>query len=139
MDASEGVVGGVTVTLTESSKGWVRSSKSVGDGSFLFAPVIAGLYSVRVDRAGFATEQTDNLKIEVGQQASVPFARMRRRSRRRDRRERLSATSHIQRPDPVPANWWKRSRERDGFAIPATNQWRAGSNSSIGLPSGSSI
>ena len=71
LDASEGVVGGATVTLTETSKGWVRTSESAGDGSFLFASVIAGVYSVRVDRSGFATEQMDNLKIEVGQQASV--------------------------------------------------------------------
>ena len=71
LDASEGVVGGATVTLTETSKGWVRTSESAGDGSFLFASVIAGVYSVRVDMSGFATEQMDNLKIEVGQQASV--------------------------------------------------------------------
>src|SRR4051794_26463640 len=71
VDASEGLVGGVTVTLTENSKGWIRSSESAGDGTFLFASVISGVYSVRVERAGFATEQMDNLKIEVGQQASV--------------------------------------------------------------------
>ena len=71
VDASEGVVGGATVTLTETSKGWVRTSESASDGSFLFASVIAGVYSVRVDRSGFATEQMDNMKIEVGRQVSV--------------------------------------------------------------------
>ena len=68
---SDAVVAGATVTLTETSKGLVRESKSAGDGSFLFASVIAGVYSVRVEMSGFATEQMDDLKIEVGQQASV--------------------------------------------------------------------
>ena len=71
LDTSEGVVGGATVTLTETSKGWVRTSESGGDGSFLFASVIAGVYSIRVDMPGFNTEQMDDLRIEVGQQAAV--------------------------------------------------------------------
>ena len=49
LDGSEGVVGGATVTLTETSKGLVRTSESAGDGSFLFASVIAGVYSIRVE------------------------------------------------------------------------------------------
>ena len=71
LDTSEGVIGGATVTLTETSKGWVRTSESGGDGSFLFASVIAGVYSIRVDMPGFSTEQMDDLRIEVGQQAAI--------------------------------------------------------------------
>ena len=70
-DASESVVVGAAVTLTETSKGWVRTSESDGDGSFLFASVIAGVYSIRVDMPGFNIEQIADLRIEVGQQAAV--------------------------------------------------------------------
>src|SRR3954452_11299267 len=71
LDTSEGVVAGATLTLTETSKGWARTSRSGGDGSFLFASLVAGLYSVRVDMPGFNTEQMDQLRIEVGQQAAI--------------------------------------------------------------------
>src|SRR5438128_145250 len=71
VDESDAVVAGATVTLTETSKGLIRDSKSAGDGSFLFTSAIASVYSIRVEKSGFATEQMDNLKIEVGQQASM--------------------------------------------------------------------
>src|SRR4051795_2189061 len=71
LDASDRLVAGAKVSLTETSKGLVRTSETTGDGTFLFLSVVAGNYSVRVEMAGFITEQMDGLKIEVGQQASV--------------------------------------------------------------------
>jgi len=71
LDASGAVVGGARVTLTETSKGWVRTSESGRDGSFLFASVIDGLYTIGVDKPGFNTEKVGGLRIEVGQQAAV--------------------------------------------------------------------
>src|SRR5262249_2893046 len=71
LDPSEQLVAGAKVTLTETSKGLVRRSESGGDGSFLFLSVLAGAYSLRVEMPGFITEQMDDLRIEVGQQASI--------------------------------------------------------------------
>src|SRR5436309_708922 len=71
LDAADRLVAGARIALTETSKGLVRTTGTTGDGTFLFLSVLAGNYSVRVDMAGFATEQMDGLRIEVGQQASI--------------------------------------------------------------------
>lgn len=71
LDASEQMVKGATVTLTETSKGLVRKAESGEDGSFLFVSVLAGIYAIRVEMPRFITEQMDDLRIEVGQQASL--------------------------------------------------------------------
>jgi hypothetical protein len=70
-DASDQLVLGAQITLTETSKGLVRKTESDGGGSFLFPYVLAGNYSVRVEMPGFATEEMEALRIDVGQQASV--------------------------------------------------------------------
>jgi hypothetical protein len=70
-DQSGAAVAGAEVSLKEESKGLVRSSETDGIGSFLFLAVIAGVYSLRVEKPGFSTEQIEGLSIEVGQQASI--------------------------------------------------------------------
>src|SRR5881394_3941391 len=70
-DASGGVVADAKVTLTEGSKGLVRESQSDRGGSFLFPALIAGVYSIRVEKNGFNTQEMDGLLIEVGQWVSV--------------------------------------------------------------------
>ncbi|MEO8596030.1 MAG: carboxypeptidase-like regulatory domain-containing protein [Candidatus Solibacter sp.] len=71
VDGSDRPVPGARVTLTEPSKGLIRNSESGADGSFLFASVLAGAYSVRLEMAGFITRQIEGLKIDIGQEASV--------------------------------------------------------------------
>ncbi|HEX6881546.1 MAG TPA: carboxypeptidase-like regulatory domain-containing protein, partial [Terriglobales bacterium] len=71
VDASDRVVPGARVTLTETSKGLVRHFESGNDGSFQFASLLAGSYSVRVEMPGFTVERIDELLIEVGQEASI--------------------------------------------------------------------
>jgi len=70
-DESGALVAGAKVSLTEESKGLVRGSESDSAGSFLFTSVIAGGYSMRVEKEGFNTEQVQGLRIEVGEQASL--------------------------------------------------------------------
>jgi hypothetical protein len=70
-DPSGEAIDGAAVTLTETSKGLVRETESSGDGSFVFLSVLAGDYSVRVEKTGFTTERMNDLHIEVGQQASI--------------------------------------------------------------------
>jgi hypothetical protein len=71
VDGSDRQVPGARVTLIETSKGLVRTSDSGADGSFFFVSVLAGDYSVRVEKPGFATQQIEGLKIDVGQEAFV--------------------------------------------------------------------
>src|SRR5689334_16522770 len=73
VDPSDQVVSGARVTLTETSKGLVRESTSGDDGSYFFLSVIAGRYSVKVERPGFVTEEVNAVSIDVGQQASIGF------------------------------------------------------------------
>ena len=70
-DESGALVADAKVSLTEESKGLVRESKSDRSGSFLFPAIIAGVYSIRVEKPGFSPEQINGLKIEIGEQASV--------------------------------------------------------------------
>ena len=70
-DESGAVVADAKLILTEESKGLVRESESSRDGSFLFPSLIASVYSVRVEKEGFSTEQMNDLRIEVGGLASI--------------------------------------------------------------------
>ena len=71
VDDSDRQVPRARVTLIETSKGLVRNTDSAIDGSFLFASLLAGKYSVRVEMPGFVTQQMDGLRIDIGQEASV--------------------------------------------------------------------
>ena len=71
LDPSDRFVPGATVTLTDKSKGFVRRSESGNDGFFLFASLLAGIYSIRVEVPGFVGEEMDDLMVEVGQQVSL--------------------------------------------------------------------
>lgn len=70
-DDSGASVAGAKIILTEESKGLVRESESSRDGSFLFPSLIAGIYSVSVQKEGFSTEQMNALRTEVGELASI--------------------------------------------------------------------
>ena len=70
-DESNAVVAGARVILTEESKGFVRDSESDSGGAFLFPSVIAGSYSLRVEKPGFSSVRMNDLTIVVGEQASV--------------------------------------------------------------------
>ena len=70
-DGQESAISGAKVILIEESKGLARESLSDASGFFLFPPVGAGIYTVRAAKVGFSTYQMDDLKIEVGQQATL--------------------------------------------------------------------
>jgi len=73
-DDSGASVGAAKIILTEESKGLIRESESNRDGSFSFPSLIAGLYSVRVEKEGFNREQMNDLRIEVGGVASIDLS-----------------------------------------------------------------
>jgi hypothetical protein len=65
-DDSGGSVAGARLILTEESKSLIRESVSGRDGSFLLPSLIAGVYSVRVEKEGFSTERMNGLRIDIG-------------------------------------------------------------------------
>jgi hypothetical protein len=64
-------VAGARILLTENSKKLVHESVSNRDGSFQFPSLIAGVYSVHVEKDGFSIEEINDLRIEVGGLASI--------------------------------------------------------------------
>ena len=70
-DESNALVAGAKVILTEEFKGFIRESESDSEGAFLFPSVIAGSYSVQVEKDGFSVGTMQDLRIEVGEQASI--------------------------------------------------------------------
>src|SRR6478609_3819849 len=70
-DESGAMVADARINLREESKGLFRDSRSDRGGSFLFPAITAGVYSVRVEKQGFSPEQIDDLRIDIGEQASL--------------------------------------------------------------------
>ena len=70
-DDSGASIAGAKLILTEEYKGLVRESESNRDGSFLFPSLIAGVYSVRLEKEGFKAEQMKDVRIDVGEVVSV--------------------------------------------------------------------
>src|SRR4051794_21008400 len=73
-DQSGAVVPDARIFLRHETKGLERVALSDSGGSFLFAAVIAGIYSVRVEKPGFAAQEMQGVRIDVGEQASVAIA-----------------------------------------------------------------
>jgi hypothetical protein len=81
-DPSGAVVSGAKITITEKSKGVSSVRTSDSKGSYTSGSLIPGVYSVRVEAAGFKTTEvpvtvqvdntaTANIKLEVGQTSQV--------------------------------------------------------------------
>jgi hypothetical protein len=59
VDASGGVVPGVTVTITNADTNWNRRVMTGSEGRFVFVDVLAGTYSVSAALEGFKTVRAD--------------------------------------------------------------------------------
>ena len=70
LDKSEGSVVGAEVSVTSKATGTTRSVTTSDTGSFRFDLLSAGLYTVKVSKAGFSTV-SQNVELLVGQTATV--------------------------------------------------------------------
>ena len=73
LDATRATVRGATVTVTNRETGLRRTVKSDAAGRFDFPQLQPGIYSVRVDAAGFGFQQNDNVVSGLGQKQTVNF------------------------------------------------------------------
>ena len=72
-DATNAVVPGATVTITNSETGLRRAVKTDDSGRFNFPQLKPGIYSVKVEAPGFEPQQNDNVVSGLGQKQTVNF------------------------------------------------------------------
>ncbi|MGA9076617.1 MAG: carboxypeptidase-like regulatory domain-containing protein [Candidatus Sulfotelmatobacter sp.] len=73
MDASDAVVPGAIVTVTNHETGLKRSAYTDNAGRFNFPQLKPGTYSVKVQAEGFEPQQNDNVSSGLGQKQIVNF------------------------------------------------------------------
>ncbi|HEY6253243.1 MAG TPA: carboxypeptidase regulatory-like domain-containing protein, partial [Candidatus Angelobacter sp.] len=73
-DATGALLPAASVAITSVETGLKRSVKTDGAGRFSFPQLRPGSYSVRVEAAGFAPQQVDNVFAGLGQRQTVNFA-----------------------------------------------------------------
>src|ERR1700724_2717639 len=72
-DATNAVVPGAIVTITNSETGLRRSAKTDDSGRFNFPQLKPGIYSVKVEASGFEPRQNNNVVSGLGQKQTVDF------------------------------------------------------------------
>ncbi len=72
-DATNAVVPGATVTITNHETGLRRTAKTDDAGRFNFPQLKPGSYSVRAEAQGFEPRQNDNVVAGLGQKQTVEF------------------------------------------------------------------
>ncbi len=68
----DGVIPGATVVVTDNQTGRQRTVVTTGEGAFTLPQLEVGAYNVKVSVAGFKTFTANALKIDVGQEYSLP-------------------------------------------------------------------
>lgn len=71
-DSTEAAIPNAKITLTDLSKGTVRTANSDGEGNYQFIGLLPSQYELKVEASGFATGIT-KFELTVGQQANVPI------------------------------------------------------------------
>src|ERR1700686_3457313 len=66
-DATNAVVPGATVTITNPDTGLKRSAKTDDSGRFNFPQLKPGIYSIKVEAPGFEPRQNTNFVSALGQ------------------------------------------------------------------------
>jgi hypothetical protein len=71
-DSTGAVIPGATATLTDVSKGAVRTATTDAEGNYMFLALLPGAYDLKIEAKGFAGKTT-RLELTVGQQANISF------------------------------------------------------------------
>jgi hypothetical protein len=70
-DPNGAAVAGATITATDNSKGTSRTATSDVDGNYVVLSLLPGVYTVKIDASGFASNTTNNVELQVGQQLAL--------------------------------------------------------------------
>ncbi len=71
-DQSEAAIPGAKVTLTDLSKGIIKTATTDAAGNFAFLNLLPGAYELKVEAANFSTSRV-RMELNVGQQANLPI------------------------------------------------------------------
>jgi hypothetical protein len=72
-DATNAAIPDATVTITNRENGLQRSLQTDGEGRFNFPQLKPGIYSLRVQKEGFAPQQNDDVFSGLGQKQTANF------------------------------------------------------------------
>jgi hypothetical protein len=72
-DAAGAAINGATVTVTDTERGTIYTTKTADGGIFNFARVPIGTYEVKAEAAGFETAIESNLTLVLNQTARINF------------------------------------------------------------------
>jgi hypothetical protein len=72
-DTSHAVVPSASVTVTNTGTDAVRTVQTNTDGIFVFPSLVPGVYSVKVEAAGFKSESRTNVEVQVQSTVKVDF------------------------------------------------------------------
>ncbi len=70
-DPKGALVTGATVTLANASTGFLRTTKTAGDGVYQFLQVPPATYTLTIEAGGFATLKQDNVTLQVNLPATL--------------------------------------------------------------------
>src|ERR1051325_1824753 len=73
VDNSDAVLPGVTVTVTNTATGVVRTTVTNAEGQYLLPGLEPGTYEVKTELGGFATSMRDNVRLGVNATLTVDF------------------------------------------------------------------
>jgi hypothetical protein len=71
-DQNGAAVAGATVTVNDANKGTTRSVNTDENGSYVILALQPSTYNLKVEAAGFASKTLNDVKLDVGQVASIP-------------------------------------------------------------------
>ena|GEM_PF-1176036 len=72
-DASKGVVAGTHITAHNNANGAERSTQTDEHGYYTFPNLAAGVYSIRVEAAGYQSQKMDGLQLQAASSAVADF------------------------------------------------------------------
>ena len=73
-DSTGNAIVGAAVTLLDQETGLSFQRTTNGDGSYRFAPIKIGLYTLTVTAKGFETQKQENIRVDVSQTVGLNLA-----------------------------------------------------------------
>ena len=80
-DTTGAVIPGVAVTLTNTGTSATRSTITTGSGDYFFPDVPPGIYNISATHAGFKTDSSNNVEVQIQQSVRLDFS-LQKRGRR---------------------------------------------------------